>query len=193
MKFGFLAGLLFSLQVSALENYTQACRVIGEDDYVQYQIEAETPLRTGSQFNLKLTAFEDENCTIPYLHYNQYFSVEGLQGENLNLKTVKVTYTTLSDEVSDALNMIQYCGLKDWKTNSETGVTGQVCDDFPQLKYEQTFFQLFKQDHNALWIGLISPQKDGRDESQRPVNWDELGFTKVLSKPSLHINRVHLE
>ena len=193
MKYAFLVSLLFSLQASALETYTQACHVIGEDDYVQYQIEAEMPLQANSQFNLKLTAFEDENCTIPYLHYNQYFSVESFQTEKLNLKTQKVTYTTLSDEVSEALNMIEYCGFKDWKANSEKAVTGKVCDDYQQLALEQMFFQILKQESNGIFIGQIGHQKDGRNENQRPVDWDELGFTKVLAKPSLNVNGIHLE
>ena len=187
---GFIVGLLISASTAA-ETYKQACRVIGEDDYVQYKIEVATPLQTGAQFNLKLTAFEDENCTIPYLHYNQYFSVVNFESEKLNLKTQKVTYTSLSDEVSEALNLMQYCGVTDWRTNSETGVTGQVCDDYPQLAFGQVLFQIFKQNGHNLSIGKIGFQKDGRDESQRPDQWDDLEFTKVFAEPSLNINRIH--
>lgn len=179
----FLIGLFISVTASA-ENYQQACRVLGEDDYVQYQIEAEMPLRPGASFNLKLTAFEDENCTIPYLQYNQYFLVMNLESEKLNLKTQKITYASLSDEVSEALSLMQYCGIAEWQTNFETGVTGQICDNYPQLAFEQTLFQIFKQTENSFWIGKIGFQKNGRDESQRPDQWDELEFSlNLMSQP----------
>lgn len=188
MKTALLFGFFISFNAMAVETFTQTCRVIGEDDYVQYQIEAEIPLQSGSQFNLKLTAFEDENCSIPYLHYNQYFFVDFIQAEKLNLKTQKVTYTTLSDQVSDALNMIQYCGLHDWTTKSEKTVTGKTCDDFQQLAFNQILFQIFKQNGNQIYLGQIDHQKDGRNENQRPVNWDQLEFTKILTKPSLNVD-----
>jgi len=188
MKFktfiSFAVGLFISLSAGA-ETYQQACRVIGEDDYVQYQIEFETPLQANAEFNLKLTAFEDENCKIPYLQYNQYFHVADLKSKDLNLKTDKVTYSTLSDEVTDALNMIHYCGIGDWKTKSETNVTGQVCDDFQQLAAGQILFQIFQKSDEKIQFGKVTSKQDGRSENQRPIAWDDLEFTKILVKPSL--------
>lgn len=187
----FLFLVLFSTKSFAVEIYNQECRVLGEDDFVQYQIEAEPSLLKDSTFILKLTAFEDENCLIPYLRYNQYFVVETKQGDNLNLKTSKITYATLSDEVSETLNLMQYCGITNWNKNSEQDVTGQICDEYQQLAKDQTLFQIFKQIDNTLYLGNIDHQKNGRDESRRPNQWDELGFTKVITKPSLNINRIH--
>lgn len=183
MKFGnliaiMLMGLFISINTLA-ETYQQACRVIGEDDYVQYQIEVEAPLQTNGQLNLKLTAFEDESCQIPYLQYNQYFHIAGFESNQLNLKTDKVTYTALSDEVTEALNMIQYCGLNDWKTKSEANVTGQICDDFQQLATGQIFFQIFQKTEDQIRFGKLTSKQDGRSENQRPIAWDELEFTKI--------------
>ncbi len=185
--------LLFSIKSFAFESFNQTCHVIGEDDYVQFQIEIEHPIQIGSIFNLKMTAFEDENCSIPYLKYNQYFIVDLLQADRLNLKTLQVTYTTLSDEVSEALNMIQYCGSLDWKTSSEMIVTGKVCDEFQQLATNQSFFQIFKRNGDQISLGQIDHLNDGRLETKRPYLWDEFGFTKIFSKPSLHVNSIHLE
>lgn len=169
--------VLFFLTQStwALEIYQQACRVIGEDDYVQYQIEREDQ----GSLNLKLTAFEDENCEVPYLQYNQYFQVENLQGNRLNLKTEKITYTALSEEVAEALNLIEYCGINSWSEKSEIGVTGKICDEHQQLAKDEILFQILDVQTSQIRFGKITPQQDGRDERHRPTEWDELAFIRV--------------
>lgn len=173
----------FSLPTWALETYQQSCHILGEDDYVKYAIETENGAQKNSIFNLKLTAFEDENCEIPYLQYNQYFEVIELKSEKLNLKTYKITYTALSEEVARALNLIQYCGIQDWQNHVEQGVTGKVCDDYLQLSAGDTLFQILRKTPEGLHFGKTSITQDGRSERSRPIEFDPFLFHLLPLKP----------
>lgn len=164
---------LFVLSLAAFANasetvYTQACRVINEDDYVQLKVQ--TDLK--NNFALTITAFEDENCETAYLVIDRYFKIQSLENEKLNLVTEKISYTSLSNEVSQALNMTAYCGLKNWKTKVEQNVTGRECDHYLQLKAGQAFYQILKAQQSSIWLGDDMAGKNGRSEDSRPNNYD---------------------
>lgn len=165
-----------ALPAWALEIHQQVCHILGEDDHVKYSIETEDEIHKNSVFYLRLTAFEDENCETPYLQYNQYFEVIDFKDNKLNLKTTKITYIALSDEVARALNLIQYCGIQDWKNQVEQGVTGKVCDDYVQLSADDTLFQILRQTPEGLQFGKISATQDGRSEKSRPSDFDPFVF-----------------
>ena len=150
--------------------YVQECRVIG-DDYLQFSIEIRD-----SSFAFKVTAFEDEDCLTPYLRYDQYFSIELNQNEILNLRTEKVTYTALSEEVASALRMISYCGISSWQVNNETDVTAKNCDGFIQLARGEIFYQILQLQNNVLNFGLIDENRDGRSVQTRPVQFDQADY-----------------
>lgn len=164
--------IFFFLAQSALASgdYTQECRIIG-DDYLKFEIEMQN-----SAFAFKVTAFEDDACQIPYLRYNQFFKIDSLQHENLNLKTEKVTYTALTEEVALALRMINYCGFADWAAQAETIVTGKNCEGFIQLARGDFFYQLLKFDNKALKFGLVDENRDGRSVQTRPVLFDDAEY-----------------
>lgn len=172
--FIFLFITLLTVLASATEMvYTQACRVINEDDYVQFKVQSD--LQTN--FSLTITAFEDENCKVAYLVIDRSFKIESLENEKLNLLTENISYTSLSNEVSEALNMAAYCGFKNWKTKIEQNVTGLKCDNYLQLKSGQAFYQLIKTDNALLWLGQEIGTKNGRTEATRPDSYD-LPFQK---------------
>ena len=169
MKFFFFV-FLIAQSVLASGIYAQNCRVIG-DDYLKFEIEIQK-----IDFALKITAFEDEDCQVPYLSYNQYFEIIDLQSENLNLKTKKVTYTAFSEEVASALRMINYCGFSEWQLRTETEVAGKNCEGFIQLARGQVFYQLIKLENNVLKFGLIDENRDGRSVQTRPVQFDDAQY-----------------
>lgn len=169
MKY-FIVAFFLGQSVLATGSYTQDCRVIG-DDYLKFEIKIEN-----SAFAFKITAFEDEACKQPYLSYNQYFEIESLQSEHLNLKTEKITYTALTEEVASALRMINYCGFSDWRVRAETIVNGKTCDGFIQLARGEIFFQLLKLENKALKFGLIDENRDGRSVQTRPVQFDKAEY-----------------
>ncbi len=169
LKYFFFIFLL-AQSVLASGTYAQNCRVIG-DDYLKFEIEIQK-----IDFVLKITAFEDEDCQVPYLIYNQYFEIDQIQNENLNLKTKKVTYTAFSEEVASALRMINYCGFSEWQVRSETEVTGKNCDGFIQLAHGQIFYQLLKLENKVLKFGLTDENRDGRSFQNRPVQFDDAEY-----------------
>ena len=155
--------------------YTQACRVINEDDYVQYKIQSS--LKDESLFVVSITAFEDENCVTPYLVIDRFFTIQSRQNEKINLKTEKIEYVSLSREVSEALNLAGYCGLKNWKTKIAQDVTGLKCDHYLQLKKSEIFYQILDLEDETLFYGYDLGPQDGRSEMNRPVRFD-LPLTK---------------
>lgn len=150
---------------------TQPCRDI-DGDYLKFSIEI------GQTFNLKATAFEDEKCEIPYLEFNQYFSVAANLGQNLDLKTEKVTYKILTDEVARALNQIAYCNVSDWKPNDEVNVTGRLCEDFQQRHDNEMYYQIMSLENGLLKFGKTTSKLDGKSPLTRPVEFDSVNYTK---------------
>lgn len=169
MKF-FLFVFLLAQSVVASGTFAQNCRVIG-DDYLKFEIEIQK-----IDFTLRITAFEDEACQVPYIVFDQYFEIDQLQNENLNLKTKKVAYTAFSEEVASTLRMINYCGFSEWQVRSETEVTGKNCDGFLQLAHGQFFFQLLKIENKVLKFGLTDENRDGRSVQTRPVQFDDAEY-----------------
>lgn len=165
----------FALNAQA-ETYKQSCRVLGDDDYLQFTIESD--FNSQSDFALKITAFEDENCTVPYLQFNQYFKIDSINNEQINLKTQKVTYTAVSKEVANALKMMNYCEIKNWKAGLELDVTGKLCDEYQQLDKEEIFHQILKTNSDSLKFGSTTKTHDGRSEQKRPTSFDELEYVK---------------
>ncbi len=172
----FIPILLFGLTIQAAQKFEQPCRAIG-DDYLQFKIEiAENNLAVGSEFNLKITAFEDEKCQIPYISFNQYFKINRLVDQKINLQVQKVTYAPLTAETTDSLNMIGYCNSKDWKNQQEIDVTGEKCNDFQQLASDELFFQIVHLDPNGLLFGETSSRFDGHSENNRPEQFEALVY-----------------
>lgn len=192
MKQIFFFLFLLSLKTFSQDLYQQQCHVIGEDDYVKYTIEVNLPLKLNDTFKLNLTAYEDETCLTPYLKYDQQFVVRNIQNESINFETNKITYTALTQETANALNMMSYCQIAGWVSNQETEVTGKKCDSFQQLAKGEILFQIFKAESNLAWIGAMTSVLTGRSEVARPINFD-LGFTKLVPKPRLNIDRIPLK
>lgn len=166
-------GLILNVQA---ETYKQECRVLGDDDFLQFTIESD--LNDKSDFALKITAFEDEACTVPYLNFNQYFKIDSINNEQINLKTQKVTYTAVSKEVANALKMMNYCEINDWKAGNEIDVTGKLCDEFQQLAKDEIFYQIIKSNSKSVKFGSTTKALDGRSNQKRPTQFDELEYLR---------------
>lgn len=172
--------LFLFCRISPADIYTQNCRVVNEDDYVTYSIESD--FNQGDAFTQKVTAYEDANCKTAYLHFTQYFKIKKNSDGKIDLQTSKTTYTSLSNEVTESLNFISYCGLKNWATDKETDVTGKKCDSYQQLAKNQLFYQIIElqseQQNFTLRMGEISSKANGRSESTRPVDFEQLSYRK---------------
>ena len=113
--------------------WLQSCTIMNEDDYIQNLVMVDVKL-----FDLVTFAYEEEGCKNAYLIFKRNYSFNELESvatsetQSTKLKAVveKVSYTSLTDEVTEALNMIDYCGESDWVTFREKIVTGKNCGDF---------------------------------------------------------------
>ncbi len=132
--FVFLIFVTASLTLAApsyLGDWIQRCTIIGEDDVVKNLL-----LIDSKVMDQVVIAYEEENCKSPYLIFKRQYqlgSEKSLINENkvdVEMSVVKVSYQSLTDEVTESLNMIAFCGATDWQTNKEKIVTGQTCQDY---------------------------------------------------------------
>lgn len=113
--------------------WLQSCTIMNEDDYIQNLIMADA-----KTFDLVTFAYEEEGCNTAYLIFKHKYSFNETdttvtaeeQTANLTAVVEKITYTSLTDEVTEALNMIEFCGESDWVTFREKTITGQTCGDY---------------------------------------------------------------
>ena len=171
--------LILSILLSALnaqaQTYTQNCRAI-DDDYLTFSITSD--LQKKSDLKLSAIAYEDENCKTPYLVFNRYFTIADKADEKIDLKTEKVTYTVLSDEVARALKQINYCNIRNWQVNVEMDVTGVKCEDYQQLSRSQIYYQILKANENSLQFGNPTKGLSGLAPELRPTAFDREIFNR---------------
>lgn len=139
-----------------------------------------TALRiSGSQWTVTHTAFEERFCETPYLTYELQYKVR-TQDQNIDMTVLEASYTPLSDVVSEALNMISFCGYADWKTKKSKVVTGDQCDEFQQPATGQVIYSIFKQQSQTgittLFLGTASLGADGKTEEGRHQELERLPF-----------------
>lgn len=139
--------------------FEQRCHT-DEDDNTFLQLFA----WSAEEIEWKFVAFEDSQCQTPYLLFKRSYKVESEQKNNLRfkaaqppsvtLKTImlEASYVSLTDEVTQSLNLIRFCGLSHWKTGQSQIVTGRECGDYrhPVINTPKEFYLLERQ--NRLFI-----------------------------------------
>jgi hypothetical protein len=105
-------------------SYLRSYYTMNDEDTLQSVIDIES-----GRWIQTHVAFEDGACKIPYLIYQTEYSAQA-DGGDLDLAMAEASYTLLSDEVSEVLNMIGYCGFTNWKAHEKKTVTGLLCDEF---------------------------------------------------------------
>lgn len=112
-------------------DWIQNCTTIGEDDVVKNML-----LIDSKVMDQVVIAYEEENCRSPYLIFKRQYQLDSTKNTTLETRTdvemsvIKVSYMALTDEVTEALNMIAFCGDTDWETYQEKTVTGKTCQDY---------------------------------------------------------------
>jgi len=84
--------------------YERSCYTVGEDTLrSSVQIQQNKWIQTH-------TAYEEDSCQTPYLIYQTEYRAQ-LGEPQVDLSVVEVSYKTPSQEVVEALNMINYFGF----------------------------------------------------------------------------------
>src|SRR5437868_5030594 len=124
-------------------SYVRSCYIVNDDDALQsmMQIKQDKWVQTH-------TAFEEDSCKTPYLIYQTEYKAV-VSGGSLDLSVVEASYTILSREVAEALNMVSYCGFNNWKPHSKRVVTGLLCDEFQVPAKSDVLYSVFKTQINA--------------------------------------------
>ncbi|MEN0057788.1 MAG: hypothetical protein AAGB31_03045, partial [Bdellovibrio sp.] len=91
---------------------------------------------------------------------------------DLDLTALEATYTPLTDEVTEALNWIAYCGLTNWKTGEAQVVSGRQCDEYTPPTAGDVTYTIYdlrwaSDVSQELFLGERSLQYDGRTPEKR--------------------------
>ncbi|WP_413294809.1 hypothetical protein ACLSU7_06820 [Bdellovibrio sp. HCB185ZH] len=144
-------------------DYMKACHLMEDDSLISHLS------IKGTRWNFSHVAYEDDKCTKAYLVYEETYKVKSVDRE-IDMTTVKVTYTSLTDNVTEALNMINWCGFSDWKTNEARVVTGKVCDEYKvpgEGNILYTTYQVKAQTPLQIFMGTASSELDGKTPQTR--------------------------
>lgn len=154
-------------------HYERPCYTDGEDALTTHlQVQ-------GNQWVVTHVAFEEEACTTSYLIYENQFKAR-VAGENVDLTLTEASYTTLTDEVTESLNWVGYCGFSDWKTMEKKVVTGLECDEYQAPKEGDVIYSIFKQEQQgpatALYLGESSVNASGKTPEERHTKLERLPY-----------------
>lgn len=112
-----------STNLSAKGDWIQSCHEAFDEDYLK-----QIALIDEKEFLWYAIAHEDENCKMPYLIFSRKYKTLDLTKNEFEV--TQVTYRSMTDEVTEALNLIGFCGFADWQTYEDKDVTGKTCGDF---------------------------------------------------------------
>lgn len=180
---------LFFAQPAAAASVTTPLTTSLEGTYVRPCYVVDTDALTnelsiqGNQWKLQHLAYEDEKCELAYLIYEVDYKVSSENTHDIDMTTTEVSYTTLSDEVTRALNMIHYCGFEDWQTKTKKIVTGKLCDEFHAPALGSMIYSIYNLNQNAntkeLYLGTSSETGDGKTAESRHDQVDSLPLFKL--------------
>ncbi|WP_413288650.1 hypothetical protein [Bdellovibrio sp. HCB337] len=158
-------------------SFVRSCYLVGDD-----ALQAQVQVHSGSWIQT-FTAYEEETCQTPYLIY-EVQSAADIHGNDVDLEVREVSYQSLSDEVTRALNMVNYCGFTNWKTKQKRVVTGLECDEFqaPRLG-EKTYtrYQLSAKAGSSeqLLLGTAEGVQDGKTPNTRHHAFETLPYQRI--------------
>lgn len=151
--------------------WKKGCEQIGED-YLSSQlyISSEAWLFTD-------WAFEDPGCQKKYLQFERVFRADLVAGD-LDLQVKDVLYTPLTEEVAEALNLIGFCGLKNWQTGVSRSVIQRFCESVDNYQQDQMIFSIWKFDNEGIFVGQATPGFDGSSPDKRHQSLESSAYQK---------------
>jgi hypothetical protein len=145
---------------------------------------------SASQVVFVETNYQDDGCEIPVLEsrsQGDYFIGEELPlqppGRAMDFHFAKVELRGRSAEVIQWLRQQKFCGISHWELNHYVEVTGKDCE-FSLGKIQvpavgDRRFGIFRVESNKLYLGKLTPIRDGKSKESRPTDWDPRPFLRV--------------
>jgi hypothetical protein len=170
-----LTQFLFAAPLQNIDgDYVKSCHLMDDDSLI-------TNLSIkDAAWKFSHVAYEDEKCTRAYLIYELQYKVKS-SDRYIDMTMVQASYTSLTDNVTESLNMINWCGFSDWKTNEAKVVSGQVCDEYKapaegEILY--TTYQVKAQTPLNIFMGTASSGLDGTTPQTRYQMTERLPFVQ---------------
>ncbi|MFV3408799.1 hypothetical protein ACNH6C_09350 [Bdellovibrio bacteriovorus] len=134
-----------------------------------------------NQWILTHLAYEEDACKQAYLAFEIQYTT-ATAGTEVDLTVSESSYTPLTEEVAEALNMVKYCDYTDWKRGEKKVVSGYLCDEYKAPNVGDKTYSIFKTEQKdgaeLLYIGAASAQGSGKSPSQRHKKYEPLPFFK---------------
>lgn len=146
--------------------------LILEEDNLQSQIQIQENIWTSTH-----TGYEDEKCQKPYLEFHQIQKAL-VHGNDLDLTTMESSYTPLTKEIAEALNLIRYCGIETWKVGSAQIVNGKECQDFQVPRVGSVLYTTYKLTESHLYLGRPGKGKRGQTTEDRLSEYETYFYSK---------------
>jgi hypothetical protein len=181
--FLFCTALLLSVKVLAQtetkappteEHFQTACYSI-DDDVLKEELN-----QSGDTWQHRYIAYEKENCEVPYLYFDNSFAVKQ-DGNKLDLTYQDISYTPLSSEVAEALNLSKWCGLTGWKKDEAQNVLSKECGDYKAPKKGQGLYSIYELRKEGTELALGVESKDHKGDTAE-TRHDKLSDRVFLKK-----------
>ncbi|GIL18411.1 MAG: hypothetical protein BroJett040_21620 [Oligoflexia bacterium] len=167
----FLAHFSQATQDVLQGDWKTECLIL-EEDVVQSKINIQENIWTSIH-----TGYEDEKCQRPYLEFRQVQKALVL-GADLDLTAIESSYTPLTNEISEALNLIRYCGIETWKMGEAQIVNGKECQDFQAPKIGSVLYTTYKISVGRLYLGRPGKGKRGQTAEDRLSEYETYFYSK---------------
>lgn len=154
--------------------YVQACHLMDDDSLI-------TNLSIkDAAWKFSHVAYEDEKCTKAYLVYELQYKVKAID-RAVDMTMIQASYVSLTDTVTESLNMISWCGFSDWKTNEAKVVSGKVCDEYKAPDEGEILYSTYQvkaQTPLNIFMGTASSGLDGTTPETRYHQPERLPFVQ---------------
>ncbi len=157
-------------------NYQRPC-YLDEDDALSTHLAIDN-----NKWTITHTAYEDEACSEEYLIFEtQYKALQS--GNDLDMTVIETSYISLTGEVTEALNLVGYCGFFDWKTKEKKVVSESVCGDYIPPQLGEVLYTYYKTGTNSqgqeeLYLGESWAEFNGKSPDQRHQRLQKRSFYK---------------
>lgn len=156
-------------------NWLKSCED-QDGDYVSSSLKVNK-----AQWNFSHVGFEDEECRVKYLQFDRSYTAV-VTDSKLDLKLVDAVYTPMSDEVAEALNEAEFCGVTSWKKNKKVSIVGKDCSDVDNYLKNQMTYSIYKMEvldgKNHLQVGEASAVNTGATPATRHASLEQTAYQK---------------